>query len=91
MQYLEEIMWYQFVQIDHIRRLPLNEQVIQYNMYLENLSAQRMVAAQLGAAGGTAPIEPTPEPTPPEIDNFLVTENEDKLTTEDDDPIILEQ
>jgi spermidine/putrescine transport system substrate-binding protein len=27
MQYLEEIMWYQFVQIDHIRRLPLNEQV----------------------------------------------------------------
>jgi hypothetical protein len=88
MQYLEEIMWHQFVQIDHIRRLPLNEQVIQYNMYLEDLSARRMLA-QLGAAGGNSPVEPQPEP--PTITNYLVTENEDQLTTEDDNPIILEQ
>ena len=88
MQYLEEIMWPQFVQIDSIRRLPLNEQVIQYNMYLEDLSTRRMLA-QLGAAGGDSPVEP--EPAPPATTNYLVTENDNQLITENGDSIILNQ
>jgi len=88
MQYLEEIMWPQFVQIDSIRRLPLNEQVIQYNMYLEDLSARRMLA-QLGAAGGDSPVEP--KPAPPATTNYLITENNNQLITENGNSIILNQ
>ena len=78
------------MQIDWVRRLPLTEQVIQYNRYLEDISTQRMVA-ELGAAGGTVDTEPIPEPTPPEVDDYLVTEDENKLITQNDNFIILEQ
>jgi hypothetical protein len=55
-----EMLWPQFVQMDWVRRLPLHEQVVQYNMYLENLSTQLQTMQMNSAAGGTAPI---PEPT----------------------------
>ena len=70
MYYSEEILWPQFVQIDWVRRLPLNEQVVQYNRYLEDLSTQRMLA-ELGAAGGTASEEPTINPLPSNCIEFV--------------------
>jgi hypothetical protein len=39
MYYPGEILWPQFTQLDWIRRLPLNEQVIHYNRYLEELGS----------------------------------------------------
>lgn len=38
----EEISWPQFQQLNHIRKLPLNEQVTQFNMYLQDLSIARL-------------------------------------------------
>lgn len=37
----EEYTWKQFSDLDHIRKLPLNEQVQQYNQYLYQLSEAR--------------------------------------------------
>jgi hypothetical protein len=41
MNIFEEILWPQFVQFEHIKPLPLNEQVNQYNQYLFELSMAR--------------------------------------------------
>jgi len=38
----EEISWPQFQQFEHIKRLPINEQVTQFNMYLQDLSIARL-------------------------------------------------
>jgi len=38
----EEISWPQFQQFEHIKRLPLNEQVNQFNMYMQDLSIARL-------------------------------------------------
>jgi len=38
---LEEILWPQFVKLDWVSKLPLNEQVQQYNTYLDELTAVR--------------------------------------------------
>ena len=35
-----EYSWHQFIQLDKVRNLPLNEQVREYNFYLESLSEQ---------------------------------------------------
>jgi len=37
-----EYTWYQFTQLDKIRKLPLNEQVRQYNFHLQDISEQIM-------------------------------------------------
>lgn len=37
----EEYTWQQFTSLDYIRKLPLNEQVQQYNQYLYQLSEAR--------------------------------------------------
>jgi hypothetical protein len=41
MNIFEEILWPQFIQYEHIKRLSLNEQVNQYNQYLWELSIAR--------------------------------------------------
>ena len=41
MNIFEEILWPQFVQFEHIKRLPLNEQIQYYNQYLWELSIAR--------------------------------------------------
>jgi hypothetical protein len=41
MNIFEEILWPQFVQYEHIKRLPLNEQVKYYNQYLYELTIAR--------------------------------------------------
>ena len=38
----EEISWLQFQQLEYVKRLPLNEQVTQFNMYLQDLSIARL-------------------------------------------------
>jgi len=42
MNIFEEILWPQFVQFEHIKRLPLNEQVKHYNQYIWELNTARM-------------------------------------------------
>jgi len=37
----EEILWPQFVKLDWVSKLPLNEQVQRYNTYLDELTAVR--------------------------------------------------
>lgn len=41
MNLFEELSWPQFQSLNHVRRLPLNEQVRQYNQYLNELSEAR--------------------------------------------------
>jgi 50S ribosomal subunit-associated GTPase HflX len=41
MNIFQEILWPQFIQLEYIKRLPLNEQVNQYNQYLWELSIAR--------------------------------------------------
>ena len=38
----EEIPWNHFQNLPQIKSLPLNEQVMHYNTYLNNLSAERL-------------------------------------------------
>ena len=78
-----ELLWHQFIQLDNIRRLSLREQKEYYNRYLEDFSAQYMLA-QLGAAGGVSnPLEPL------ESTNYLSTESDLQLITENNNFIIL--
>jgi hypothetical protein len=41
MNIFEEISWPQFVKLEKVRRLPLNEQVKEYNQYIYDLSLAR--------------------------------------------------
>jgi len=41
MDIFNEILWPQFVQLNNIKSLPLNEQVIRYNQYLNELAYNR--------------------------------------------------
>jgi hypothetical protein len=40
--YIEEIAWQHYQNLPHIARLPLNEQIRMYNMYLMDVSEQRI-------------------------------------------------
>jgi len=42
MDIFNEILWPQFKELNHIRKLPLTEQVNQYNQYLYELNEARM-------------------------------------------------
>jgi hypothetical protein len=41
MNIFEELLWPQFVKLERVRKLPLNEQVKEYNLYIHNLSISR--------------------------------------------------
>jgi len=41
MHIFEEILWPQFIRIERISKLPLNEQVAAYQQYIQDLSIQR--------------------------------------------------
>jgi hypothetical protein len=59
-----ELLWPQFVKLNNIKNLSINEQVQSYNKYLENLSLQRKLY-EMGAAAGnytTATQEPVVPP-----------------------------
>jgi hypothetical protein len=38
----EELSWPQFTKLEHIKKLPLNEQVSRFNMYIQDLSIARL-------------------------------------------------
>ena len=42
----DEILWPQFIRLDEVRTLPLNEQVEKYNQYLNELQYQRQCYTQ---------------------------------------------
>jgi hypothetical protein len=41
MNIFEEILWPQFIKIEHISKLPLNEQVVAYKQYVYDLDIAR--------------------------------------------------
>jgi hypothetical protein len=84
MDIFNEILWPQFTQIGHIRKLPINEQVEAYNQYLYDLSIARMNWLAMQPKGQVAS---TPETTP-EVE--MVTQDGFVLITESGDDIILQ-
>ena len=46
MDIFNEILWSQFKELNHVRKLSLNEQVNQYNQYLNDLQYQRQCYIQ---------------------------------------------
>jgi hypothetical protein len=57
MNIFEEILWPQFVKIEHVSKLPLNEQVAAYQQYLYNLSSARQDWLAYQGKGGLVPGE----------------------------------
>jgi hypothetical protein len=78
MNIFEEIFWPQFIQLEYIKRLPLNEQVNQYNQYLYDLSIARQNWITYQNKG---PLE--------EVENFLLQENGFFLLQENGNKIII--
>ena len=78
MNLFEEISWKQFQLLEHIKRLPLNEQTAQYNSYLAELSLQRYLYSQWLANQNKGP-------NPLTIQNIGVLLQEDLFELEQED------
>jgi hypothetical protein len=74
----EEISWPQYTQMLHITKLPLQEQINQYNQYLFQLSEARTSWITYQNKG---PLE--------EVENFLLQENGFFLLQENGNKIII--
>jgi hypothetical protein len=74
----EEISWPQYAQMSHIAKLPLQEQINQYNQYLLQLSEARTSWIVYQNKG---PLE--------EVKNFLLQENGFFLLQENGNKIII--
>ena len=74
----EEITWPQYAQMSHIAKLPLQEQINQYNQYLFQLGEARMNWITYQNKG---PLE--------EVENFLLQENGFFLLQENGNKIII--
>jgi hypothetical protein len=80
MDIFNEILWPQFIQIEHIKRLPLHEQVAAYNQYAYDLSTARINWLDMQPKGPYASTPETPEVEMVTQDGFvLITESEDDL------------
>jgi hypothetical protein len=77
----EEILWPQFVQLDRVRKLPLNEQIKEYNQYIYDLSIARL---------NWLNDQPKGSLTTPTQQEFLLQENGFLLQQENGFNIILE-
>lgn len=86
-----EILWPQFVKLEHIKNLPLNEQTSRYNRYVNELSYRRRCYIQqqnwLNCNKGGRPKENT---LPEEEIFFLLNENDDNILQENGDNIIVD-
>jgi hypothetical protein len=80
MNIFEEILWPQFVQFEHIKRLPLNEQVKHYNQYLYELTIARQNWITYQNKGDVAEVEEG---------NFLLQEDLFYILQEDNSKIII--
>jgi hypothetical protein len=74
----EEISWPQYAQMSHISKLPLQEQINQYNQYLFQLSEARTSWIVYQNKG---PLK--------EVENFLLQENGFFLLQENGNKIII--
>ena len=81
----EELTWPQFSQLSNVAKLSLNEQVIQYNQYLYQLSEARISWLEYQNKG---PLSGSITPTPFES-GFLLQENGSYLLQENGDRIII--
>jgi len=61
MFFKEELPWQHFIKLNNIRKLPLNEQKVYYNHYLNNLATQ-YILAKIGAANGGSSLTTSPIP-----------------------------
>jgi len=84
MHIFEEILWPQFIRIERISKLPLNEQVEAYQQYVQDLSIQRQNWLNYQNKGPFNPI-----PTPPVEEGFLLQEDLFDLLQEDGSNIII--
>ena len=90
MNIFNEILWPQFVQLNEVRSLPLNEQVNRYNQYLNELQNQRQhYTQQLNwlegnrGGGGIKPEQPVQDL------GFLLQEDGFNILQEDNNKIII--
>jgi len=69
---LEELLWPQFVKLPAVSKLPLHEQIQQYNQYLADLSITRLTWLEMQTKG----------PKPKTIQNigFLAQEEFDPIS-----------
>jgi len=84
MNIFEEILWSQFIKLDRISKLQLNEQVKEYNQYIYDLSLARQSWLNNQNKG---PRRTTP--TPPVEEGFLLQEDLFDLLQETGDKIII--
>ncbi len=84
MDIFNELLWPQFKELNHVRGLPLNEQVNQYNQYLYDLDQARQSWIIYQNKG---PRRTTP--TPPVEEGFLLQEDLFDLLQETGDKIII--
>jgi hypothetical protein len=80
MNIFEEIFWPQFIQLEYIKRLPLNEQINQYNQYLYDLSVARQNWIIYQNKGDVTEVEEG---------NFLLQEDLFYILQEDNSKIII--
>jgi hypothetical protein len=88
MDIFNEILWPQFVQLNEVRSLPLNEQVKKYNQYLNELRHQRQYYNQQlnwleCSGGGIKPEQPVQDV------GFLLQEDGFDILQEDNNKIII--
>jgi hypothetical protein len=85
MNVFEELHWQQFVKLPSVVKLPLHEQIQQYNQYLANLSIARLTWLEMQTKG---PLSST-SPAPIEELGFLLQEDLFDLEQEDGNKIII--
>ena len=85
MNIFEEILWPQFVKIERISKLPLNEQVAAYQQYIYDLDVARQNWLAYQNKGPFA----FSDPTPPVEEGFLLQEDLFDLLQETGDKIII--
>ena len=88
MNFLVEISWPQFQQLDYVRKLPLNEQVKFYNQYIWDLEQARQNWLIYQNKGPLTPETGSTPPTPVE-EGFLLQEDLFDLLQETGDKIII--
>ena len=87
MNIFEEILWPQFVKIEHVSKLPLNEQIAAYKQYIYDLDAARqnwLNYQNKGAFAFSGSVTPTPIES-----GFLLQEDLFNLLQEDGSNIII--
>jgi hypothetical protein len=84
MDIFNELLWPQFKELNHVRKLPLNEQVNQYNQYLYDLSIARQSWIIYQNKGPGVELAPTPP-----VEGFLLQEDLFDILQEDGNKIII--